>query len=280
MKMTFSNYKLYNNTINVFMTIDADVHISPEPTGGNSIFLEELLRRMDLANVDKAITWLQPPYRREIAPSNEYVYQAMKMYPDRILGFGWADPNLGVSIARDMVKRCIYDYGLYGVKLNGAQNEFYIDSPEAFAVAEEVAKTGKMLAYHVGGDAPEHTHPFRLAKIAIAFPETKIFMVHMGGAHFHDMGNAAIEFAEQCPNITIIGSVIRSIPLLKAIHTLGAERVCFGSDTPFELMHVEVAKYRALLNNTVTKEEEAMIMGGNVARLFGLNVQKELSYAY
>lgn len=252
------------------MIIDADVHISPIPTGGNSITIDELLSRMDKAGVSKAITWLQPPYGRDIKTSNAYVHEAMKMHPDRILGFGWADPNLGEEHAKEMVKRSIYEFGFHGVKLNGAQNEFYIDSPRAFAVAEEVAKTGKMLAYHIGGDSPEHTHPFRLAKIAKAFPDTKIFMVHMGGAHFHDFGNAAIEFAEKCSNITIIGSTIRSIPLLKAIKTLGAERVCFGSDTPFELMHVEVARYKALIRDECSLYEQEMIMGGNVVRLFGL----------
>jgi predicted TIM-barrel fold metal-dependent hydrolase len=104
-----------------------------------------------------------------------------------------------------------------------------------------------MIVFHVGGDSPENTHPYRMAKIARLYPETNMFMVHMGGAHFHDFGNAAIEFASQCPNIYIIGSVIRSHPLLKAIKALGASRICLGSDTPFELMHVEVAKYKALL---------------------------------
>lgn len=259
------------------MIIDADVHISPVFTGGNSITIDDLLLRMDRAGVDKALTWLQPPYLRDIKSSNEYVYKAVKNHPDRILGFGWADPNLGVDNAIQMVKKCIYEYDFYGVKLNGAQNEFYIDSKDSLAVIEEVAKSGKMLAFHIGGDSPEHTHPFRLAKIARAFPDTKIFMVHMGGAHFHDLGNAAIEFAEQCPNVHIIGSVIRSIPLLKAIRILGAHRVSFGSDTPFELMHVEVARYRALLYNEVSAEDTALILGDNIARLFGLNILNKSS---
>jgi predicted TIM-barrel fold metal-dependent hydrolase len=154
--------------------------------------------------------------------------------------------------------------------LNGAQNEFFIDDPKVHPVIEEVAKAGKILAFHIGGDSPEHTHPYRLAKIAKAYPETPILMVHMGGAHFHDLGNAAVEFAEQCPNITIIGSVIRSHPLLKAINVLGADRVCFGSDTPFEYMNVEVARYKALLQDTVSADEKALIMGGNIERLFSL----------
>jgi uncharacterized protein len=253
------------------MIIDADVHISPSYESGNSIHIDELLRRMDRSGVDKALTWLQPPYMREITNSNKYVYSAMKNNPDRILGFGWADPNLGIEKAKDEVKRCIYEYGFFGVKLNGAQNSFYIDDPKlSIPVIEEIAKTGNILAFHCGGDAYEQTHPFRIGKIAKMFPELQIFMVHMGGAAFADLSNAAIEIAAQNPNITLIGSAIRSIPILKAVKTLGASRVCFGSDTPFELMHVEVAKYNSLLDGEVTKEEKDSIMGGNILRLFNL----------
>jgi uncharacterized protein len=253
------------------MIIDGDVHISPRPTGGNSITIDELLRRMDRAGVDRALTWIQPPYWRLTQESNRYVYEAARNHPDRILGFGWADPNCGLQYAMDEAKRCIEEYGFYGVKLNGAQNEFYIDDPvKSLPIIEYVASARRLLAFHIGGDSPEHTHPFRMAKIAKSFPDTKMLMVHMGGAHFHDLGNAAIEFTKECPNITIIGSTIRSQPLLKAIKTLGAHRVCFGSDAPFELIHVEVAKYNALLDKEITAKEKSMIMGGNIAHLFGL----------
>lgn len=253
------------------MIIDADVHISSTPEGGNSITAEELLKRMDRAGVEKAVTWLQPPYLREIDWANRYVYDSARKYPGRLLGFGWADPNLGVPKARDMVKKCIYEYGFHGVKLNGAQNSFYIDDPRlSLPVIEEIAKTRRVLAFHVGGDAYETTHPFRVGKIAALYPELQILMVHMGGAAFADLSNAAIEIAQQYPNITLIGSAVRAIPILKAIRVLGANRVCFGSDTPFELMHVEVAKYNALLEGEVTAEERKKVMGGNIVRLFGL----------
>lgn len=65
-------------------------------------------------------------------------------------------------------------------------------------------------------------------------------MVHMGGVAHHDLTNAAIEIAQQYDNLTLIGSAVRTIPIIKAIKTLGSSRVCFGSDTPFSLMHVEV----------------------------------------
>ncbi len=137
-------------------------------------------------------------------------------------------------------------------------------------VIEAVAERGVVLALHVGADAYDHTHPSRVATIARAYPELRILVVHMGGAAFHDLSAPAIAVAAAHPNLTLVGSAVRAIPILRAIKTLGADRVCFGSDTPFELMHVELAKYRALLDGEVTTAERDRVLGGNVARLLRL----------
>jgi predicted TIM-barrel fold metal-dependent hydrolase len=63
---------------------------------------------------------------------------------------------------------------------------------------------------------------------------------------------------------------VRAVSILRGIKVLGAERVCFGSDSPFALMHVEVAMYHALLEGEVTEEEKADIMGRNVLRVLGI----------
>ena len=92
----------------------------------------------------------------------------------------------------------------------------------------------------------------------------------MGGVAFHDLTNAAIEVAQEHPNLTLIGSGVRPVPVLKAIKTLGSTRVCFGSDTPFSLMHVEVAKYKALLDG-MSEEDKHNVMAGNIIRLLKLD---------
>ena len=253
------------------MIIDADCHISPTPEGGNSIGYDELLRRMDRAGVEMAVTWLQPPYLRDVRPGNAYVHEAMRAHPDRILGFGWADPNLGVQAARDEARRCIEEYGLFGVKLNGAQNSFYIDSDElAIPVIETIAELGRPLAFHVGADAFEQTHPFRVGRIARRYPGLTVLAVHMGGVGHADLTNAMIEVAADCLNITLIGSTVRTVAVWKAIQTLGAPRVCFGSDTPFAFMRCEKARYDALLDGEVSDEDRRLVRGGNIERLFGL----------
>lgn len=135
-------------------------------------------------------------------------------------------------------------------------------------VIEEIAKMGTILAFHVGADAPDRTHPDRVAKIARRFPEMPILMVHMGGAGQPDLGHKAIEVAQGHANTMLIGTE----PILKAIQTLGASRVCFGSDAPFASMGAEVARYNAFLDDEVTEEDRHQVMAANMARLFGLEI--------
>jgi hypothetical protein len=58
---------------------------------------------------------------------------------------------------------------------------------------------------------------------------------------------------------------------LKAVQVLGAERVCFGSDTPFDLMNVEIARYKAMFENFISTSDANLIMGNNIAHLLGLD---------
>ncbi len=254
------------------MIIDADAHISPTQATIHDIKVDELLRRMDKAGVDQALVWLRPQYMPDVPAGNRYIYESVQAHPDRLLGFGWVDPHYGYQAACDEISRCVEEYGFYGVKLNGAQNQFYIDDPQkSLPLIEKIVETGKALAFHIGTDAYEATHPFRLGKIAALFPQARILMVHMGGVGFHDLSNAAIEILEEYPNITAIGSANRAVNILRALKQLGADRICFGSDTPFNLLHVEVAIYRALMDGEFTEAEQRAVWSENIRRVLGIN---------
>ncbi len=251
------------------MIIDADCHLSPHP-GGLNITGRELVSLLDENGVHRALCWLKPPYTRHLEESNRAVFEAAQRYPDRIIGFGWANPRLGLEAAFEAVRRCLEEYGLPGVKLNGAQDDYFIDDEEmALPVIERIADAGGVLAFHVGADAYEQTHPFRVAKIAQRFPQTPILLAHMGGAGKPSLHAATIEFARQHGNMYLIGSAARSRDILRAIDALGAERVCYGSDTPFALMHVELARYRALLRDLDDRDRD-MVMGGSIAAVLGI----------
>lgn len=250
------------------MIIDGDVHISATNETPASLTAEEMISWLDKAGIDKALTWLQPPYDRNIDRANRYVYESFSKFPDRILPFGWTDPHLGLDAALEQIRKCVDDFGFLGVKLNGAQNDFYIDDDGLVSdVIDAIVETGKILAFHIGCDAFDKTHPYRLSKIAMKHPKARIIAVHMGGVGFHDLTDSMIDVAKANANITLIGSAVRSQPILKAIKVIGPDRVCFGSDMPFELPHVEIAKYRALLGDELSTGDLAKVMGGNLESL-------------
>ncbi len=248
------------------MIIDADCHLSSRKLDAQALTAPELIEQMDQAGVDRALVWLKPPYNKDIDPENRAICEAMRAYPQRLLGFGWANPQLGKSHTLDTIRRCFEEYGMYGIKFNGAQDYYVIDDPAILPYIEAAAAYGKPIAFHIGSDFYENTHPYRLGHIAARFPEIRFLMVHMGGASLPTLERSAIETAQEHANITLIGSSINELAILRAIKALGPERICFGSDTPFRLMHVQLAMYQALLRDTPEPDREK-ILGGNLARL-------------
>jgi predicted TIM-barrel fold metal-dependent hydrolase len=250
------------------MIIDADCHVSSHKFDSLAMTADELIAHMDRAGVEKALVWLKPPYNKDIEPENRAVYEATLKYPDRLLGFGWANPLLGEEATLNTIKRCFEEYGFYGIKFNGAQDGYVIDHL-AMPFIEKAAAYGKPIAFHIGADFYENTHPYRLGRIAARLPETEFLMVHMGGAGIPALEISAVEAAAEHANITLIGSAIDERAILRAIHTLGTDRICFGSDMPFRLMHVILAMYRAMLRD-FDEAEQTKILGCNLARLLEL----------
>ena len=247
--------------------IDADTHIAPV---SDKFAMENLIANLEKAEIEKAMVWLAPFYTgTEIEDYLEYVYDATRRYPERLLGFGWADPTVGVDHAKTMVKRCVEEYGFYGVKLNGAQNDFIIDSEDlAMPVVEAIAKLGKAIAFHIGPDAYENTHPLRASRIASLYPEVPIIMIHMG-MDSEEMVASVIREAIIHTNMILIASQTKPENALRAIAELGADRVCFGSDHPFRMMHVCRAMTEAAIDE-LPEADRRLIMGGNLLRTLGI----------
>ncbi len=156
------------------------------------------------------------------------------------------------------------------IKFNGAQNLYRIDDEAMFALYQIVADTGAAVAFHIGSDCFDFTHPSRAQRVAEAFPHMPIMLVHMGGAGKPDLGSASIEVARACPNVWLTGSAISYLAVEDAIRALGPERICFGSDAPFALMHAERAAYEAFLPDVTDARGSALIMAENAMKFDGI----------
>ncbi len=248
------------------MIYDADVHLSlTEPNG---LSAEDALRQLDKAGIDKANIWLQPPYMRYIEEANEYIYQSAKKYPDRFNPTGWVDPHFGLQASKEMIKKCIEKYGMKTIKFNGAQNNFYIDDESLFSLYDQICTAGCSLAFHIGSDAYDFTHPLRAECVAKAFPNMKVMLVHMGGAGKPDLSEFCIAVAKRCPNVFLTGSAVSYLSIKKVIEVLGTGQICFGSDAPFAIPKVERAAYDALLEDITDTIGYENIMYKNAVKFF------------
>ncbi len=250
------------------MYIDADCHISSRDKGPG-IHTDQLIRMLDQVGVAKAICWPMVSYRREISSDNRAIYEGSKVFPDRIIPFAGVNPMLGLEKAKQELERCIKEYGVRGIKLNGARDGYYIDDPKlSLPLIEMIAKANLVLAFHCGANDFEKTHPFRIAKISDLFPDLRIMVVHMGGAAQPNLHDATIEFAAKYPNWYLIDSESDYRKVLQAVEKLGARRVCYGSDTPFCPMRYEWG-IRQVIYQDLSEDDRTLILGGNIQRLLG-----------
>lgn len=250
------------------MIFDADTHMSPYNNFDRSIDVRQWAELIDKAGVDKALCWLLPQGVDDVSESNRYLYKNSKKYA-KMLPFGWANVREGLDKAIFDTRQCIEEFGFAGVKLNGAQNAYNIDGPEAMKVAEQIAKLNGIIAFHIGVDQPDFTNPRRAAYVAKAFPEMPVLMVHMGGAGSPDCSDLVIEVAKENPNMTLIGSAIDSSKVENAIKELGSNRVMFGSDIPFADLNQCISNYHNMLSAFDEKTAQD-VLWNNAVRLFKL----------
>ena len=188
------------------LTIDADTHISDPrvmsdaererfETGeyyhGRPISAEGLIQEMDLARVDMALVWQNPSSTaysddaernaEALAEANRYVFESAERHPERLIPAGWVDPKAcGLRGTLALVERLVGEFGAFLVKLNPAQNEFMMDSPDAVKVVDCIVDLGAVPAFHFGADTP-YTPPRALRAIALRHPGHPVMAVHMGG---------------------------------------------------------------------------------------------------
>ena len=244
------------------MIVDCDSHFSPFRKLPESIDANEWNDRMAEAGVEKAICWMMQQHLDEPNESNRYIYESSKKFP-RMVPFGWVMLPGRVQESIDETIRCLEEYGFYGVKINGSQNKHNIDDDDSLKIIDLVAKAGKVIAFHVGAEAPVFTDPARAARIAKLYPELRIIMVHMGGVIEPDMSEKVIAAAKESPNMMLVGSSIPLPRVANGIRTLGADRIMFGSDQPyhgFAKEHLE--GFRTMLKEFDAKTAD-LVLGEN-----------------
>ena len=234
---------------------------------GRPVTGDDLLREMDQAGVDMALSWQNPAVMRygedrqanfeALKAANNYISAFTEAHPDRIIPAGWTDPKaLGLDGAIELARICVEDWGFPVIKMNPAQNAFPIDSEPVLRVVDAIVELRAVPAFHFGADTP-FTPAEGLERVAERHPEHPVVAVHMGGggAHYVEADPlylAARELGLRRPNIFYVLSAKRDTHIESDLisYLLADEpfsrNIAVGSDIPYGRITWNFGGYRGM----------------------------------
>jgi len=238
--------------------IDSHAHIDEVRAWGWMDPPEVLLPLLDDAGVDKAVVMTYRDAAGPQDPAIAYLLDAVMRYPDRLIGYVRVDAE--APLAMDALDKAVGEYGMKGLKLHTVS---YVGFPYAEATVKLMRRAAEYKApvlFHSGDEALALPH--ELAEAARLCPQTTVIWGHMGG-YYHCQ--AAIQMAKALPNVMLDTSAMPYPDMIRrAVETIGAERVLFGSDGPGCRPALEVEKVRLA---GLSAEDEALVLGGNARRI-------------
>lgn len=244
------------------MIIDAHVHVGRASYLGLNATPEQLLRLADDAGIDRLFCTHCAALFYDMKEGNRALYGMLCQYPDRLIGYISIPSGRHGREALEEIERGVSDYGMKGLKIYST-TEVPISEPYTVEMIAKAAELGiPILA---------HSTPWACEQVAAEVPEAKLIMAHMGNtAIARGDWNWAIAAARRYPNIYLdtSGSTVDLGYLEAAVEAVGAERVIFGSDLPLFDAPFALAK---TWDAEIDEEARRLILGGNIARLAGLD---------
>jgi predicted TIM-barrel fold metal-dependent hydrolase len=248
----------------------ADAMQSQRPSGMPLRFdgkVSGLLVTMDEAGIDKGLALGVGIKASVVARTNEFIGSVPR---DRLIPFGTVHPDL--SVEENL--RHLRDNGIVGVKLHPLFQELSLADPRVLEILTALSEEGMPVVTHVGagGDeaANERGRPALLRALADQLPDLRLIACHFGGYHLldeaedHVLGSSVTLETSWPPTM----AELEPERVVALIRKHGADRVVYGSDWPMADPSAEIAAIRAL---GLTTDEEAGILGGNLARILGLS---------
>lgn len=232
--------------------IDTHNHLGVRPGAAQSV--EELLRRMDRGGVAQCFVFPFP----EVG-DNSYVARAARSHLDRLIAFGTVNPWLTEAV--EEARRCFEVFGMRGLYLNPVRHGYPADRRVLLdPILDLCAAAGGHVIVHCTSDSP-FSGAYQIEVLAQAFKTVTFQLAHMGMIW---STNQAITVASRNPNVYLGTAGVSLLAVRKAAEEAGAEKILWGSDTPFNEFEVERLKIELAVQN---REAYELITGDNAYRL-------------
>ncbi|MCS7386340.1 MAG: amidohydrolase family protein [archaeon GB-1867-005] len=244
---------------------------------------EDLIKKMDRNGIDLAIVTAPPP-GPNYQEANKTVYEAVKKYPNRLIGFYRINPWFG-KVELEKAEIAVREWKFKGFMLDPRNESFYVMSPAIISIFSatavrrqivepvmELASRLKVPVFFNLDDTMDldFCTPESLALLAASYPDVTLMMRHTYLALSLALNP---RLADDLKNIVfgtypLVGGHKGVDKFLKAIgRVIDPSRVVFTTEMPFgcpelELKIIELSK--------LDEEIRKRIMGENIRSILKL----------
>jgi len=217
---------------------------------------------MDSCGVDRFVVQPVATKPSQVPVINEW---AKSLTSEQAVFFGSLHPDdpCFIDAARQLKKD-----GFKGVKLHPDYQGFYADEKRMMPLYEALRDIGLIVLLHAGWDigmpAPIRCTPLMLKRVVQNVPGLKLVAAHMGG---HALWRDAEELLLGLPlyiDTSYSHYALRDAGMARMIKKHGAEKVLFGSDSPWTHAGKEIDMIERL---DLPFEDKQAILGQNASEL-------------
>jgi len=192
----------------------------------------------------------------------------------RLLPFASLNPYIEGDLAGRLEQ--LVQQGFRGIKIYPVYQHHYTNDPRLYPMYARAQELGIPALVHTGSSAfkgarIKYGDPLHLDDVAIDFPGLALLMAHGGRPFWYEQ---AFWMARRHPNVYLEVSGLPGRKLLEYFPRLEeiADKVVYGSDwpgNPYLRRNIE-----AIHDLPLGSEAKELILGGNAARLLGLEAEK------
>jgi predicted TIM-barrel fold metal-dependent hydrolase len=247
------------------------------------IVLGEANRRIDQAIVFPALGDTVPTSNLSFDEQHSYVLESVQNYPDRLIGGIVMHARLWNDTVKESVRKLVQEHNFGMLYIHPSLHKYWlpIQTPSEgegskqmlYPIFETARELNIPVLIHTG-EQP-YSVPATVDFVAGEFADVKMLIAHLGtqGEMFTV---ESLLVASRHQNVFVETSFAMPHMLIEAVHTIGPERVVFGSNCPpleptQQLLNVEEAlTLEPPIGMSLSVEGTRQVMGGNLANLLGI----------